>query len=290
VSFAFGVFRADLLRQVKYQSTFKNSHEIPNARDNRLFDCAVSWYHNWVNYRSELYANEAADDPIVWMEPVRYYSGRKPNSSYHRDIDSNGRTNFFTRWWNQPELELHGDFLYRTINVDFRTSDGIPRPKEVHLIEIPVMNTGNDDAFEPEIRAIPLVRDSNSKKEIPYGYVALRHAGVLLSFKTIMGRSQEPDEIELATLFVKEGLQRIPFIVGNTSRFIVFGFTFKGGSQLHLASEDVFEFASLSFGKDQAPRAFQLFAKARNSGRALLCKRVTVTLSSSPEELRLIRS
>jgi hypothetical protein len=225
------------------------------------------------------------------MDRDEFASSGESHFACHSDTDSNGRINFFTRWWNQPELELEGEFLYRKINVNFETSIGLPRTREIHLIEISVMNTGNDDAFEPEVRAIPLLYVRKSNKEIPYGMFTARRCAVLLSYLNIKTRSQEPDETELATLFVKEGLQTIPFIPGHTSRFIVFGFAFKDGSFFHLASEDVFTFASWPLGTAGQPTlVFQLVAKARNSGRAMLCKRVTLPLLVPPEELRLIRS
>ncbi len=276
---------------VKYQLASKTIYEAPNSENHYCggldSNCGPNRTSN--HHLVSKPVNDALD--CIWrLEPSGYSTCGEFDSPYHCSIDSNGRTNFFTRWWNQPELEHKGDFLYRTINVNFETSDGRPKTKEVHLIEISVRNTGNEDAFEPEIHAVHCCKTQKSGKEISHSMLTFRNSGVLLSYLNLKTRSQEPDETELATLFVKNGLQPTPFIAGGTSQFIVFGFTFKDGSFFHFASTDVFAFASFPLGVGQPDLVFELGAKARNSGKALLCKRVTLAMSSPPEELRLIRS
>jgi hypothetical protein len=271
-----GVYRAGFSTQVIYQSAFKNDHEIPHTADYLRNKFHVDRLYNGTDDQSWKRTTDTAN---LCVGTVSYHRDGKSHSACHSDIDSNGRTNFFTRWWNQPELERHGEFLRRNVKIDFHTPRGKTITKEVRMIEIGVENTGNDDAFEPQIRAIPLLQVPDSKKEIQHGMFPLSHVAVLLPYRNIKTRSERPEESELAILFLMEGLQVVPFIEGHSSRWIVFGFSFRDGAFFHLASEEAVTFVSLPI-EQTASLSFKLEAKARNSGKGLLCNRATLNLSS----------
>jgi hypothetical protein len=210
------------------------------------------------------------------MELTRQKRGREPVSTYDRTVNSNGRTNFFTRWWNQPELELGALPPARMAQVHFVTPNGTQIAKEVKLVQVQIVNSGNDDAFEPEIRAIP--RDSDSKDEDVSGMFSLRKMATLLSYRIMHTLSDEPDEAELAVSFLREGLHDVPLLAGSQIRGnIVFGFAFRGGSLFHLASEQVLNVVQFVI-KNQAPIPFALRAKAKNSSDALLCKQTVLKI------------
>jgi hypothetical protein len=182
------------------------------------------------------------------------------------DIDSNGRTNFFTRWWNQPELEL-GDFRTFPAELHFSTPNGTTISKELRLVEIGVRNSGNDDAFHPEIRVNYLAGEKAAS-----GFMSFKKASLMLEYCELETPSNDPTEHELAVTFLRKGLQSVPLIGGGTAHYIVFGFVFRNGEMFHFASEDAISLVSLPV-RTGAPMSFRLRAKARNSGLGLLCER-----------------
>lgn len=280
-----GVFHADFLTQVKYQLTLKNGHEKTSAKHNLCLDLEFVRPHHWGGCRYGLCAIRASS--VLRMEPVSYSSYRKSASAYDRSVDSNGRSNFFTRWWNQPELEFIEFSENRTAEVLFLTPHGRRITKEVQLIEVGLTNTGNDDAFEPEIRV--LVRTESPKGKHLLGMFAFKKMANLLSYRVVNTLSEEPDESEFAVTFLEHALQNVPPLAGHSTQYMVLGFAFKGGSLFHFASEDVLTLLSLSIDRDAPPQDFELRAKAKNSSEAVLCERAVLT-TADYNALNLVRA
>jgi hypothetical protein len=235
---------------------YRNSGIGSHFRDNRLFPWHI----------------EA--EPLEGLGAVKLCGYRERDSVRYRDIDSNGRTNFFRRWWNRPELQLDHPPRIVSTRIQFLTHNGKEITKEVRLLEVPVGNIGNDDAFAPEMRAVP-ISDTTTDKDTTAMF-ALRKEAAMLGYRVLRTRSNEPTEQELAVTFLKEGLKSAPLIAGNTWLYIVFGFMFKDGQSFHLASEDVLTFLSIPLKNNEMK--FRLTAKARNSGQGLLCKRAVLSL------------
>jgi hypothetical protein len=157
------------------------------------------------------------------LESIQYECRRQFDSVRDSGIDSNGRLTFFTRWWNQPELELGKSRNANTV-VKFQTPNGSIIEKELVLVLVSLVNSGNDDAFDPEIRAYPLV----PKVEESGGMLALTRTASLLPYHFVRTPSNTPDEIELAVSFLKDGLTVVPLLAGESvADHFVFGFALR---------------------------------------------------------------
>jgi hypothetical protein len=278
-------FHADFLIHVKYRSAFKSDYESSYTEDylrnNSRHDRSLDRIHVW-SWR------EYANISNLCVGTVGYCGSGKSDSACHSDIDSNGRTNFFTRWWNQPELEF-GGFTEenRIVELHFLTPKGTKITKEVQLIEVGLGNSGNDDAFEPEMRAF--LRVQSPKGAYSTGMFAFKKTANLLNYRIVHTLSEEPDESELAVTFLENGLQNIPFLAGHSTQYLVFGFAFKGGSLFHFASEDVLTLLSVPIDSLAPLISLGLRAKAKNSSDALLCKQAALTIKDF-KGLSLVRA
>lgn len=119
--------------------------------------------------------------------------------------------------------------------------------KQVKMLVVFIANTGNDDAFEPEIRGIPLPppgvkEDKSSLLPVPMsGVLPFDKVGLMLDYRTLSTFSNEPNESELAAILLKDGLQKLPFIPGGSGSGLIIGFTLKDSPLFYLASEGVVE-------------------------------------------------
>lgn len=149
-------------------------------------------------------------------------------------------------------------------------------------MEVAVLNSGDDDALEPEIRIVPRFKFDSKKSPIS-GLFVLRKGAVMLDYQLVRTQSNDPQEPELAGVFLNDGLRRVPLVAGSTSVKFVFGFAFKDGNSFHMASEDVLTFLSLPFTKEPLQLEFEIFAKAKNSSNSLICERAALVFPSYNE-------
>lgn len=144
-------------------------------------------------------------------------------------------------------------------------------PKEIGYLTLPVQNSGNDDAFEPELR----LTARSKTKEILAIYPLTKRAS-LLAFKVLDTLTDLPSDAQLAGIFLRDGLTQMGKVDAHMSHKFVIGFAFKGENTFYVASEDILDPIRLDIGREW--HGFGMSAKAKNSSEYVLAKHVVLSL------------